>query len=49
MGETVYGWYDAFIELEVANRAKVTQIVDNLKHTQSSLTHIETVIAKPYD
>lgn len=49
MGETVYGWYDAFIELEVADLAKVTQIVDKLKQTQSNLTHIETVIEKPHD
>lgn len=46
-GATVYGWYDAFIELEVTTPARVTHIINELKRTQPNLTHIETVIEKP--
>jgi hypothetical protein len=46
-GSTVYGWYDAFIEVDLPNRATFTTILQELLHDQPNVTHLEAAVERP--
>lgn len=45
-GRPTYGWYDAIVELEVPNVSALSEIVCELKHSQSDIAHIGTAIER---
>jgi hypothetical protein len=45
-GSAVYGWYDAIVELEVPNAAKLTEIMTDLKHSSLDIVHIGTAVER---
>ncbi|MCJ7631841.1 hypothetical protein MUP77_05525 [Candidatus Bathyarchaeota archaeon] len=43
-GSAVYGWYDAIVELEIPNTAKLTEIMTDLKHSSLDIVQIGTAV-----
>ena len=48
-GSSVYGWYDAIVELEIPNIDKLSEITEELKQSQPDITHIETIVERTED
>ena len=48
-GSTVYGWYDALIELKIPYSTKLNEIIDELKKNHSDIVHIGTAIERTGD
>ena len=45
-GSSLYGWYDAIIELKISNALELNEIVDELKHNYPDIIHIGTAVEK---
>ena len=44
-GTSVFGWYDASIELKIPS-TKLSEIIDGLKKNHFNIVHIETAIER---
>ena len=48
-GSTVYGWYDAVVEVKIPSATKLEEIIDELQKNRTDIVHIGTAIERTDD